>query len=91
MSLIYFDYRGKLSSNEDRYLVEVSKKNANGVDRSLVELRIAASSILLDGLSENLADVRITPGTFGNRKDPFRQNDEGASFPRHGWINLPGD
>ena len=61
MSLIYFDYRGKLSSNEDRYLVEVSKKNANGVDRSLIELRIAASTLLLNGLSETLADGRITP------------------------------
>jgi hypothetical protein len=52
MSLIYFDYQGKLSS---------SKKNADGVDRSLIESRIAASSILLNGLSEALADVRINP------------------------------
>jgi hypothetical protein len=61
MNLIYFDYQGKLSSNEDHYLVEVSKKNADGVNRSLIELRIAASSILLHGLSETLADVRINP------------------------------
>ena len=59
MSVVYFDYHGKFSPNEYRYIVEVSKKNADGVDRNLMELRIAASSILLDGLSVALADVPI--------------------------------
>jgi hypothetical protein len=86
-----FDYQCKLPSHEYRYLVEVSKKNAHGVDRSLIELRIAASSILLNGLSEALADVRINSPTFGNRKDQFRQNDEGASLPRHGWSDIQRD
>ena len=40
-------------------LVEVSKKDANGVDRSPVELRIVAWSILLNGLGVTPADVLI--------------------------------
>ena len=52
--------------------MEVSKKNANGVDRSLVELRITASSILLNGLSEALAGVRInSPGPSKIEKTRF--------------------
>jgi hypothetical protein len=72
MNLIYFDYQGKLSPNEDHYLVEVSKKNADGVERNLIELRIAASSLLLNGLSEVHADVRInSPGPSEIEKTRF--------------------
>ena len=39
--------------------VEVSKKDSNGVDRSSIELRIVAWSILFNGLGVTPADVLI--------------------------------
>jgi hypothetical protein len=59
MSAVYFDYQGKFPPNEYRYIVEVSKKNGDGVARNPIELRITASSILLNGLSAALAAVPI--------------------------------
>ena len=59
MGAVYFDYQGKFPPNGYRYLVEVSAKDANGIDRSPVELRIVAWSILLSGLGVTPADVLI--------------------------------
>ncbi len=74
MSVVYFDYQGKSPPNEYRYIVEVSKKNAEGADRSPIELRIAASSILLNGLSVTLPDVRIeTPRPLEIEKTCFEK------------------
>jgi hypothetical protein len=63
-SSAYFDYRGKLSSgitnngpSECRYVVEVSKKDGDGLDRNPLELRAAAYSMLHNGLSESLASA----------------------------------
>ena len=44
MGAVYFDYQGKFPPNGFRYIVEVSKRDANGVDRSPIELRIVAWS-----------------------------------------------
>jgi hypothetical protein len=57
MSAVYLDYQGKFPPNGYRYIVEVSKKDSNGVDRSPIELRIVAWSILLNGLGVSPADV----------------------------------
>ena len=59
VTAVYLDYQGKFPPNGYRYIVEVSKKDANGVDRSPVELRIVAWSILLNGLGVTPADVLI--------------------------------
>jgi hypothetical protein len=59
MGAVYFDYQGKFPPNGHRYIVEVSKRDANGVDRSPIELRIVAWSILLNGLGVTPADVLI--------------------------------
>jgi hypothetical protein len=56
---VYFDYEGRVPPNEYHYIVEVPKKDADGVARTPIELRITASSILLNGLSVALAAVRI--------------------------------
>jgi hypothetical protein len=74
MGLIYFDYQGKLLSHEGRYLVEVSKKNADGGERNLIESRISASSILLTLLNDlsEAGDVRISsPGPSEIEKARF--------------------
>jgi hypothetical protein len=72
--------------------VEVSKKNADGVDRSLIELRIAATSILLNGLSEALAGVWInSPGPSEIEKTSFDKMTKEQGLPRHGWSNIQGD
>jgi hypothetical protein len=59
MGAVYFDYQGKFPPNGYRYIVKVSKRDANGVDRSPIELRIVAWSILLNGLGVTPADVLI--------------------------------
>ena len=59
MSAVYLDYQGKFPPNGYRYIVEVSKKDSNGVDRSPIELRIVAWSILLNFLGVTPADVLI--------------------------------
>ena len=59
MNAVYLDYQGKFPPNGYRYIVEVSAKDANGIDRSPVELRIIAWSILLNGLGVTPADVLI--------------------------------
>ena len=59
MGAVYFDYQGKFPPNGYRYIVEVSAKDANGIDRSPVELRIVAWSILPNGLGVTPADVLI--------------------------------
>jgi hypothetical protein len=51
---VYLDYQGEFPPNGYRYIVEVSAKDANGVDRSMV-----ARSMLLNGLGVNPADVLI--------------------------------
>jgi hypothetical protein len=57
MNAVYLDYQGKFPPNGYRYIVEVSAKDANGIDRSPVELRIVAWSILLNGLGESEAET----------------------------------
>jgi hypothetical protein len=57
---VYFDYQGKVPPNEYHYIVEVPKKDAGGGARSPDQLRIAASSVLINGLSVPLDDV-LTP------------------------------
>jgi hypothetical protein len=57
MNVVYLDYQGEFPPNGYRYIVEVSAKDANGTDRSPVELRMVAWSILLNGLGVNPADV----------------------------------
>jgi hypothetical protein len=59
MSGVYFDFQGKLPPNGGRYIAEVAKKDANGADRSPIESRIIAWSILITGLGINAADVQI--------------------------------
>jgi len=59
MNAVYLDYQGKFPPNGYRYIVEVSAKDANGIDRSPVELRIVGWSILLNGLGVTPADVLI--------------------------------
>jgi hypothetical protein len=59
MSAVYLDYQGKFPPNGYRYIVEVSKKDSNGIDRSPIELRIVAWSILLNGLGVTPADVLV--------------------------------
>jgi hypothetical protein len=56
---VYFDYQGKVPPNEYHYIVEVSKKDASGA-RSPDQLRIAAASVLINGLSVPLDGV-LTP------------------------------
>ena len=56
---VYFDYQGKVPPNEYHYIVEVSKKDASG-SRNPDQLRIAAASVLINGLSVPLDGV-LTP------------------------------
>jgi hypothetical protein len=57
---VYFEYQGKVPPDEYHYIVEVSKKDANGGGRSPDELRLAASIVLISGLSVPLDGV-LTP------------------------------
>ena len=59
MNGVYLDYQCRFPPNGYRYIVEFSKKDSNGVDRSPIELRIVAWSILLNGLGVTPADVLI--------------------------------
>jgi len=59
MSVVYFDYHSKVPPNKYHYIVEVAKKDADGLRRSPIELRIVAWSILLNGLGVTPADVLI--------------------------------
>ena len=69
MGAVYLDYQCKFPPNGYRYIVEVSAKDANGIDRSPVELRIVAWSILLNGLGVSPADVLIRQEIEKNRFD----------------------
>ena len=77
----YFDYQGKVPANEYHYIVQVSKKDANGAVRSPEKLRIAASSILLNSLSVGpdcvLTPVEIEKSRFREvaKKEIFRGTD----------------
>ena len=56
---VYFDYQGKVPPNEYHYIVEVSKKDASG-PRGPDQLRIAAASVLINGLRVPVDGV-LTP------------------------------
>ena len=64
MSVVYFDYHSKVPPDEYHYVVEVAKKDADGLRRSPIELRITASAILLNSLSVAPAGV-VTPVEIG--------------------------
>jgi hypothetical protein len=61
---IYFEYQSKVPLNKYHYIVEVAQKDAKGVRRSPIELRIAAASVLLNGLSVAPEGV-LTPVEIG--------------------------
>ena len=67
MSVVYFDYQSKVPPNEYHYIVEVAKKDPDGLRRSPIELRITASGILLNGLSVAPAAV-VTPVEIGKTR-----------------------
>ena len=76
MNAVYLDYQGKFPPNGYRYIVEVSAKDANGIDRSSVELRIVAWSILLNGLGVTPADVPIRQEIEKTRFDKRSKSSE---------------
>ena len=82
---VYFEYQGKVPPNEYHYIVEVSKKDANGGVRSPEQLRIAASSVLLNGLSAPpdgvLAPVQIEKTGFDEvAKEEIFRDTNGAIY-----------
>jgi hypothetical protein len=48
---VYFEYQNRVPPKKYHYIVEVARKDAKGVRRTSIELRIAAASVLLNGLS----------------------------------------
>ena len=82
---VYFEYQGKVPPNEYHYIVEVSKKGENGGGRSPEQLRIAASSVLINGLSIPpdgvLAPVQIQKTRFDEvAKEEILRSSDGAIY-----------
>jgi hypothetical protein len=63
---VYFEFQGKVFPNEYHYLVEVSEKDADGVVRNPAQLRIFASTVLINGVAPEgvLTPVKIEKVRF---------------------------
>jgi hypothetical protein len=81
---VYFEYQSKVPANKYHYIVEVAQKDAKGVRRSPIELRIAAASVLLNGLSvapEVLTPVEIGKSLFDEvTKEQIFRDTDGAIY-----------